>query len=276
MGPLIGKHQLLATGLGFGFSLAGPIMRPFQVALVLIPLLLPTLAYARDIRVLTPGVVANAGIRDIAAAYGKQTGINVMIVTDGMAKIVGDIETGKPPADVIVLPVDVMDSFGTTGGVRKGSVAMIGRVEIGLAMRAGAPHPDISTIQKLRTVLFAADSVLYSDPASGSMEAGIIDALLKRPDFAGVRGKISTKGEGGEALVRGEGQMALQLICEILNHPEIELVAPLPPELGAHIDSAVAVSARSADSDAAAAFVRYMLAPGQTAVWKAKGLNRMN
>lgn len=251
-------------------------MRRLQAALVLVALLLPSLAHARDIRVLTPGVVANAGIKDIAAAYGKQTGTNVIIVTDGMGKIVSDIETGSPPADVIVLPVDKMDSFGAAGGVRTGSVAMIGRVEIGLAVRAGAPHPDISTIQKLRAVLLTADSVLYSNPASGSMEAGIIDALLKRPDFAGVRGKISTDGEGGEALVRGEGQMALQLICEILNHPEIELVASLPPELGAHIDSKVAISARSADPDAAAAFVRYMLAPGQTAVWKDKGLNRLN
>jgi len=251
-------------------------MRNFQAAAALVVLLLPSLAHAQDIRVLTPGVVANAGIKDIAAAFGKQTGTNVIIVTDGMSKIVGDAETSNPPTDVVVLPVDKMNAFEATGGVRADSVAMIGRVEIGLAVRAGTPHPDISTTPKLHAVLLAADSVLYSNPASGSMEAGIIDALLRRPDLAGVRGKISLNGEGGEALVRGEGQMALQLICEILNHPEIELVAPLPPELGAHIDSEAAISTRSADPEAAAAFVHYMLAPGQTAVWKAKGLNRMN
>jgi ABC-type molybdate transport system substrate-binding protein len=93
--------------------------------------------------------------------------------------------------------------------------------------------------------------------------------------FQGVKTKISTKGEGGEALVRGEADMALQLICEVLNHPELELVGTVPEELHAYIDSKVAVSARSTQVDAAKGFIAYMLRPDHNALWKSKGLNRL-
>jgi len=106
------------------------------------------------------------------------------------------------------------------------------------------------------------------------MQAKIIDTILKRPEFTGVRGVISTSGEGGQALARGEGDMALQLICEIYPHKEIELVAPLPAELAAHIDAATAVSVRSTNPDKALAFVGYITRPEAAGVWKAKGLNR--
>ena len=110
---------------------------------------------------------------------------------------------------------------------------------IGLAVRKGRPHPDISTPAKLAAALKAGGTVLYSNPAGGSMEARIINDMLHQyPIFEGVKTKISTKGEGGEALVRGEGDMALQLICEVLNHPELELVGTVPEELHAYIDTA--------------------------------------
>jgi len=98
--------------------------------------------------------------------------------------------------------------------------------------------------------------------------------VIKRPEFAGVNSPVSTRGEGGQALARGEGDMALQAICEILPYKEIELVGPLPRELAAWIDMSTAVSARSANLDQALAFIRYITRPEATAVWKAKGLNR--
>jgi molybdate transport system substrate-binding protein len=116
---------------------------------------------------------------------------------------------------------------------------------------------------------------MRSNPAGGSMVAKVIETnVIKRPEFAGVNSPISTNGEGGQALVRGEGDMALQAICEILPYKEISLVGPLPRDLAAWIDMSVAVSARSTQPDAAMAFVRYITRPQATAVWKAKGLER--
>jgi molybdate transport system substrate-binding protein len=148
----------------------------------------------------------------------------------------------------------------------------LGRVSVGLAVPKGGPHPDISTVAKLAAALKSGGTVLYSDPATGSMEARIINDMLHRPEFAGVKSKISTKGEGGEALVRGEGQMALQLACEVLNHPELELVGLVPSQLRTFIDTAAAVSGRSEAPDAAQAFVAYLKTPEAAILMKSKGM----
>lgn len=234
-----------------------------------------TLAQPIEINVLTPGVVYNAGLLDLATSYTKQTGIKVTVKADGMGKIVGDIKTATPVTDVVVLPIAFMDGMEAEEAIVPGTASQLGRVRIGLAVPKGRPHPDISTPDKLAVALKAAGTVLYSDPASGSMEARIINDMLHQNSiFDGVKTRISTKGEGGEALVRGEGDMALQLICEILNHPELELVGAVPEDLHAYIDTSIGVSVRSTQTDAAKAFIAYLLQPDHVALWKSKGLNR--
>jgi molybdate transport system substrate-binding protein len=250
-------------------------MGKFILGVLLTVFATPVLAQPAEINVLTPGVVYNAGILDLAADYTKQTGIKVTVKADGMAAIVNDIKKGTPIADVIVLPVAFMDGMEAEGSIVAGSGGDLGRVAIGLAVKKGAAHPDISTPAKLASALKAGGTVLYSNPASGSMEARIINDMLHRyPVFKGVKTKISLKGEGGEALMRGEGDMALQLICEVLNHPELELVGPVPVELGAYIDTSLAVSSRSTQADAAKAFITYLMQPEHVALWKSKGLDR--
>lgn len=226
----------------------------------------------------------NSGLLDLASAYTKETGTKVDVITETMGHIVARIETGQPASDVIMLPVDYMDTLDLAGGVVQGSYTPLGRVNVGLAVMKGEPHPDISTVAKLAAVLRSAKGVLYSNPspANGSMEAQMIDRLLKRPEFAGVKRVITTSVagvgslEGGQALASGKypGYVALQLICEILPHPEISLVGPIPAELGAYIDTATAVSTRSANQRDALAFVRYITRPDTRELWKSKGLNR--
>jgi molybdate transport system substrate-binding protein len=228
-----------------------------------------------DIRVMAPGVVYNAGLLDLAAAYSKQTGKKVGVTVVGMGSIVRAVKTANPPADVIMLPFELMSTLSLDGDIVPGTFAPLGRSEMGLAVRAGAPHPDITTVEKLAAVLRSAKLVMRSNPAGGSMVAKVIeDKVIRRPEFAGVNSQVSTKGEGGQALARGEGDMAIQAICEIYPHKEIELVGPLPRELGAWIDMSTAVSARSARRDDALAFIHYLLRPESDREWKAKGLER--
>ena len=162
------------------------------------------------------------------------------------------------------------------GGVMPGTTLPLGRNRMGLAVKAGAPKPDISTIEKLAVVLKSAQAVMRSNPASRTMVALVIDDVLKRPEFAGVNAPASTSGEGGQALARGQGDMAIQTISQILPLKEIELVGPLPKELGAWIDTTIAVSARAtpAHAEDARAFIRYLLRPESTKVWKPRGLER--
>jgi molybdate transport system substrate-binding protein len=230
---------------------------------------------AADIRLLTPGVVYNAGLLDLAAAYTKETGKKIGVSLVGMGRIVNAVKTADPPADVIFLPFELMSTLSLDGGVVPGTFMPLGRSEMGLAVPAGAPHPDISTVEKLAAVLRGAKMVMRSNTSGGSMVARVIeDKVIKRPEFAGVNSPMSTRGEGGQALARGEGDMAIQAICEIYPHKQIELVAPLPRELGAWIDMSTAVSARATHADDALAFIKYLLRPESNAVWKAKGLER--
>jgi molybdate transport system substrate-binding protein len=232
-------------------------------------------AQTTTIKIITPAVTANAGLRDLAMGFEKEQGVKVEIVTLNMAKMVDELKSGNPPADVVFLPYALMDQAQTDKNV-SGRVN-IGRVRIGLAIHKGDPVPDISTVDKLAAVLKASDGVMYSDPTSGSMEARIIDGMLNaHPEFAGVKRKISKNGEGGQAVARGEGQMALQLICEIVNHPDaLTNVGPVPDSLGAYIDSAAAVTARSTHPKEAAAFLKYATQPGTYSLWLGKGLERM-
>ena len=234
---------------------------------------------AAEIRVISPGVLIIGGLQEVADAFTKKTGVKVTIVPDGMGKIVDDIKTATPPADVVMLPFDLTGSLALDHGLEPGSFTPLGRVEIGLFAKPDAPHPDISTVEKLVAVLKTASVVMYSDPASGSMQASIADKLLQRPEFAGVHG-MKIKGDSEPALRRGDGDanaMGIGLIH--VAHPgdraeDPYVVGLLPVQLEAHLDMATAVSARAANLKDATAFVRFATQPEMIPVWKSKGTTR--
>jgi len=234
---------------------------------------------AGEIRVISPGVISNSGLTDVAAAFEKKTGVKVTIQVDGMGTIMNDIRTKDPAADVVMLPMDLMGTMALSGAV--GDFNPLGRAEIGLFKKPDAPRPDITSTPKLIAVMKGASAVLYSDPVSGSMQAGMSDRLLKRPDFAGIHG-VPVKGDAEPALKRGEGDaqaLGLGLIHDPHNPANTEtgnpyLVGELPAELGMHMDMATGISARAADKKNAAAFIAFALSPEMRTVWKAKGIAR--
>jgi molybdate transport system substrate-binding protein len=234
-------------------------------------ILLATSTQAGEIRVVSPGFVYNSALKELAADFTARTGNNVIVTEVGMNVIVGQIKSAMPAADVVALPADLMNTLYLDGGIVPGSYSPLGRDELGLAVKKGAAHPDVSTVDKLAVVL-KTGTVMVNDPKGGTMQAVIIDGILKKPDFAGAKVVASSKGEGAAALARGEGDMAIQLVPEILNKPQIELVAPLPVELGGHMDAILAVSTRSADQKTALAFVKFLTRPEARAAWTAKGM----
>ena len=231
-----------------------------------------TTAQAADLRVLAPGFVYNSALKDLAADFTKQTGVNVIVTEVGMNVALTQMKTATPAADVVALPSDLMNTLALDGGIVTATYTPLGRDELGLAVKKGAPKPDISTVEKLAAVLKSAQAVEVNDPKAGTMQGVIIDNILKRPEFAGVHVVPVSKGEGAGALARGEGDMAIQLVPEILNKPPIDLVAPLPSELGGHMDAMLAVSSRSTDQKNALAFIRFLTRPEAKAAWTAKGM----
>lgn len=233
-----------------------------------------TNAYAAEVTVLAPGFVKFAGIDDLAAAYTKETGIKVTVNSKGMGAMMEAIRTGTPAADVVMLPQNLMDQLSTDKGVVAGSRKSLGRVEIVLIVPTGAPHPDISTTAKLASALKSARHVAYSSPWKDekSMQAMIIYDILQRPQFKGTHEVLIMNGNGVKGIKDG-ADMALQLECETRD-PAVSVVGKLPSELHAWLDGDVAISSRSADPKAAAAFVAYITRAAAAPVWKANGLER--
>lgn len=241
----------------------------------------PSRAYAAaaEIRIISPGVISNSGLRDVAAAFEKKTGVKVTIQVDGMGTIMNDIRTQTPAADLVMLPMDLMGTMVLSNGAS--DFTPLGRAEIGLFKKPDAPRPDISTVPKLIAAMKSASVVFYTDPASGSMQAGMSGRLLARPDFAGIKGQ-PIKGDAEPALKRGEGDaqaMGLGLLHTPHNPANTETgnpyqVGELPAELGMHMDMATGISARATNKKDAAAFIQFALSPEMRDVWKAKGIAR--
>ncbi len=248
-------------------------------AAAMLVLLCATPVAAAEIRVISPGVISNSGLREVAAAFEKQTGVKVVIQVAGMGTILGDIRSG--PGDVVMLPVNLMGTLVLSGG--GSAFTPLGRAEIGLFKKADATRPDITTVPKLIAAMKSASVVFYTDPASGSMQAGMSGKLLQRPDFAGIKGQ-PIKGDAEPALKRGDGDaqaMGLGLIHDPHNAANTEtgnpfLVGQLPAELDMHMDMATGISARSADPANAAAFIAFALSPAMRTVWKSKGIEPYN
>ena len=248
-------------------------------------------AYA-DLVVTAPGVIHNGGITDVIAAFTKSTGVKVKLNSSGMGGTADSVNaTGDKATDVVFLPEEpnnLMGNVALDGGI-KGGYVPVGRALFGLAVRAGDPHPDISTPEKFVAVLKGAKEVMISNwnaarpgypytgkylaPGKGTLVAKVIYDMLQRPEFAGVHSTASSDGEGGESLGKGHGDMALQAVCEIINHPEISLVGVVPDQFYLHIDMAVAVGAHANDEKNAKAFVAFATGPQAAPLWKAKGIN---
>ena len=246
-------------------------MRLLAFALLPVLLLAPPVR-AVELRIISPGIVYNAALSELVDDYNKKSGNTVLIVRATMDKLINQAKTDIPAADVVGLPADLMNTLYLDGGIVGATYTPLGRGELGLAVKKGAPKPDISTIAKLAQVLKTAQAVMVNDPKDGTMQGVMIDGILKRPEFAGVHVVPSTRGEGAAALARGEGDMAVQLVQEILNKPEIDVVAPLPVELGGHMDAILAVSSRSAHPKEAAEFIKFLTRPEAKTAWAAKGM----
>ena len=230
---------------------------------------------AQEIRVLGAAVSTGGGLREVADAFTKKTGVKVTLVTEGMGTIATSAKTAEPAADLVMLPMDLMATLALDHGIKPGSFTPLGRLDIGLFKKPDAPFPDITTVEKLAVVLKAATVVTYTDPASGSMQATISAALLKRPEFAGVKG--ATGGRKPTA-TSPDGTLSLGVILGEPNPPlgqpsptDPSLIGRLPPELGAHMDMAVAISARSADVKNAEAFLAFLASAEAVPLWAAKG-----
>jgi molybdate transport system substrate-binding protein len=169
---------------------------------------------------------------------------------------------------MVLLPSAELD--GMAGKLKPGSRKKIGELPFGLAVLAGAPHPDIATAEKFIAVL-KGKSVGYNDPAIGSLAGKMVDALLKQPAYAGVKA-VPSRPTGGQAVADKKVDMAVAMETEEVTVKGIDIVGPVPDGIDLKLDLSGAVLANAAHPDEAAAFLAYFTGPEAAAILKPTGV----
>lgn len=170
--------------------------------------------------------------------------------TQALLKAIADGET----ADVVILTDEGIAQLMAQGKLA-GTAQPVGRSGVGIAVRAGAAKPDISTLDAMKRSLLAAESVAHSRMgASGLYFAGLLERLGLADKLK--KRVIVEKGPVGAAIARGEARIGVQLLCELAPVQGIDIVGPLPPEVQNYNAFSAAMMKDSPQARAFMAFLR--------------------
>jgi molybdate transport system substrate-binding protein len=226
---------------------------------------------AADIKVL-----CSNGLREVMLAlapeFERVSGHKLNFSFGLAAAFKQKIEAGEP-FDVAVLTPALLDDVVKQGKVAGDHRAIIARAGNGLAIRAGAARPDIGTVEAFKTTLINAKSIAYAKPGqSGIYFVGLIDRL-------GIADAIKTKSraeangvEVGAAVARGDAELGVLPISELLPMKGVELLGPFPAEVQGYVVMEAGVGAAAHDQAAAAALVKFLKSPEHFPVIKQKGM----
>jgi molybdate transport system substrate-binding protein len=222
------------------------------------------------VRVLSTLALKGA-VQSIAGQYESANGVRIDADFAPTLALLERLRRGES-ADVVILTREGLDGLAREGSVVEGSCVDLARSYVGIAVKAGAAHPDIATEPALRAALLAARSVAYSRlGASGILFAQLIERLAIAPDI-NARAVIIPQGFTAERLVTGEADLAVQQISELKQVAGIEVVGVIPRELQT---PAVFSAGRMSASDKIAQseqLLRFLASPEVAPVLREAGL----
>ena len=227
---------------------------------------------AAEIHVMSGGAPKEV-FAQLTPKFEQQTGNKVEFTYAVITELREKLGAGAT-ADVLVLPTPVLDSLARYGKVRTDARGILGTVGISVVVKEGAPRPDISSKEKFRDAMLAARSVVHATPGktpSGTHmgkvmeQLGIADAVAKK-----VIHKPALEG-GAQLVVAGQAEIGIYPASEVAGVKGLSIVGPLPAEINLEIVYGAAATTDSAALNAALAFVKFMAAPENRAVWKEGG-----
>jgi len=217
-----------------------------------------------DMRVMTSGAFTAAYLElipQLELVAKKKLVTAATSIGTGENSIPSRLRRGEP-VDVVIVADGVLVGFIKEGLIIAESHIPLARSAIGMAVRAGAPKPDISSVDALTRTLLQAKSIAYSASVSGDY---LSTELFQR---LGITDQVASKCrriEGGErvgaVVARGEAEIGFQQISELLPVPGIAHITPLPPEVQRVSVFSAGVAASTRDSDAAHALIRFLASP---------------
>ncbi len=217
------------------------------------------------------GGAVKSGLIPAIALYQRQTGAAVAVEFLPMGPLQQKLAAGTLP-DGLILTGEVMETAVAEGHVA-GPATEIGRVAIGVAVHETAELPDVSTPEALKRALLAARSLVYIDPKRGTSGKQVAVVLERLGIAEAVRSK-SVLGQGGsvvEPVARGEVELGIHQITEILNLPGVRFAGPLPAELQKETVYLGAATATTARASEAQAFFSFLRTAGPRALFAAGG-----
>jgi molybdate transport system substrate-binding protein len=202
----------------------------------------------------------------------KAVGWPLTIQFGSTASLKKRIEMGEA-FDVTIITTEAIGDLIKQGKLAGASRTDVGRSELGIGIRAGAPKPDIRTPEALKKTLQAAKSITY--PQDGASR-GTIEKMFER---MGVAGELKSKiilapgsGPATESVAAGQAAMVITLFSEIVPIHGVEILGPLPGAYQSDIRFGAATSAASKNAEAAKAFIAYVSGSKAAPVLKAKGI----
>ena len=219
-------------------------------------------------------VMATAAIQEayfeLVPEFERATGHKVVTLWVPTVDVMSRIKDGET-VDLVIMAADSVDELIRLGKIVPGSRVDIATSGIGVAVRAGATKPDISSAEALARTLLAAKSIVYSFGPSGVYLAelfqrlGIADQL--KPKLRQVKGEPT-----GAVVARGEAEIGFQQVCELLPVAGIALLGPLPASIQKITVIAAGLHVGAKEADAARALVRFLTAPAAAPVIRKKGM----
>lgn len=226
-------------------------------------------ANAGELRVFC-STALQSSIEALSDSYARKSGNRLVMSYDTTAMLKAKIEKGDHFDLAILTPATISDL--SQQGKLADAPVTLAQAGAGLAVKAGSPRPDIATIEGFKSALLNARAIVYSTTgASGSVFARAIDKLGIN-DAVKAKGKAIPNGSTGEALVRGDGDLAVQLIPELMMVRGADFVGPFPAEVQSYVVMTGAVSADAADRGLAQEFIAFLQTPAAQTVIRAKGL----
>jgi molybdate transport system substrate-binding protein len=247
-------------------------MKLCAAALLTLAMTLAPLAGARaaELKILAGGSMT-ASLNELGLQFERASGHKLTIVFDSTPNLIKAATSGAP-FDLGVVPVDVFKDAAARARFASGPTIDIARVGYGVAIRAGAPKPDISTPDALKQTLLKAQSIAFlPESAAGAYVLRVFERLGIAEAMKAKTKAQATTGEIAKAVARGDAELGV-FLTNVLIAPGVELAGAFPAELQQDLVFAAAVAADTKETAAAKAFIDFLQTPAAAAVLKAKGM----
>ena len=232
-----------------------------------------TAAQAGEVRVISAGAVKSI-VTELAQAYEKETGNKVVMEFGPMGFVRQKL--ASEPADVVIMSDTVIEDTIAKGGVTASSRTDIARTGMGVGVREGAPLPDISSVDAFKRALLEAKSIVYVDPASGATSGVHFASVLQKlviADAVKPKTKLVPGGYPAELVAKGEVDLVVHQISEIVPVKGVTLVGPLPKDVQKLTVYSAGVAAKSTNAELGRGFIAFLTRPAFKARLAEAGLD---